>query len=53
MDTNQHDADTEARAARIEALLQDWEDTAERNHTGVGRAYAMCARDLRAAMVSE
>ena len=50
MDTNQHYTDSDARSARIEALIQDWEDTAEVNKTGVGRAYAICARDLRAAL---
>ena len=37
-------------SARIEALIADWEDTARVNCTGVGRAYAICARDMRRAL---
>ena len=43
-------SDVHAREARIEALLKDWEETAKVNLTGVGRAYADCAREMREAM---
>jgi hypothetical protein len=40
-------------SARIEAMIVDWEDTARVNLTGVGRAYAICARDLRIALTND
>jgi hypothetical protein len=39
-----------AHDAKVEAIIADWEDTARRNLTAVGRAYEICARDMRRAL---
>jgi hypothetical protein len=38
------------REEAFAAMLVDWDDTAFVNLTGVGRAYSICARELRAAL---